>query len=156
MIIRQARPLDAGAMADLLNEIIAIGGTTAHQTPVTAGDVRQFHIDGPDVLAGVVAEEGGQVVGWQSVEVWAGEAHIGTFVQPALQARGVGLAMFGLTRDLVAKAGVRSIIAFIRADNASGLAFYARAGFVDYGHDPCFALNDGRVVGRVHRRFDLG
>lgn len=31
MIIRPATPADAPAMADLLNRIIAIGGTTAHQ-----------------------------------------------------------------------------------------------------------------------------
>jgi hypothetical protein len=29
--IRAARPQDAGAMADILNEIISIGGTTAYR-----------------------------------------------------------------------------------------------------------------------------
>jgi hypothetical protein len=28
-------------------------------------------------------------------------------------------------------------------------------GFVDFAHEPEFALQDGRVVGRVHRYFDV-
>lgn len=32
MIIRRAQAFDAPALADLLNEIIALGGTTAHET----------------------------------------------------------------------------------------------------------------------------
>ena len=63
--------------------------------------------------------------------------------------------MFSLTRKLAHKAGLTEIHASIRADNVPGLAYYARMGFADYGHDPDFALADGRVVGRVLRRFDL-
>ena len=54
-----------------------------------------------------------------------------------------------------ARAGVTAIIASIRADNVPGLAYYARLGFVDFAHDPDFALTDGRIVGRVHRRYDI-
>ncbi len=155
MIIRRAIPADAPAMADLLNEIIAIGGTTAHETAKSAEAVRCDYVDGPDVLSAVVAEDGGRVIGWQSVGLWQGEAHIGTFVQPGLQAKGAGAAMFALTCDIVRATGQRAIIASIRADNLPGLAYYARIGFVDFAHEPEFALKDGTVVGRVSRRFDL-
>jgi L-amino acid N-acyltransferase YncA len=63
--------------------------------------------------------------------------------------------MFDLTCALLRDKGVAEIIASIRADNVPGLAYYARIGFKDYAHEPDFALKDGRVVGRVHRRFDL-
>jgi L-amino acid N-acyltransferase YncA len=155
MIIRRARPADAAAMADILNRIIAIGGTTAHQSPKTAADVRVGYIDGPDVLSTVVAEDNGQVIGWQSVGEWRGDAHIGTFVRPGIQAKGAGSAMFALTCKALQATGHRSIMASIRSDNVPGLAYYGRLGFVDVAAEPDFALNDGTIVGRVHRRFDL-
>ncbi len=155
MIVRVAQPADVAAMTGLLNQIIAIGGTTAHQEVMTLMAVAAYYVSGPDVMSSVVAEDAGRVIGWQSVGHWQAEAHIGTFVQPDLQARGAGRAMFALTCDILRGQGVAKLIASIRSDNAPGLAFYARIGFVDFAQDPDFALKDGRVVGRVHRGFDL-
>jgi L-amino acid N-acyltransferase YncA len=155
MKVRPATIADAAGMTAVLNAVIALGGTTAHQSPKSEAAVRQEYIDGPDVLSSVVVEEAGEVVGWQSVEMWDGDPHIGSFVRPGLQAKGAGTALFALTCDLLRDRGVAHIIAFIRADNLPGLAYYARIGFRDIGQDPDFALNDGRKVGRVHRRFDL-
>jgi L-amino acid N-acyltransferase YncA len=155
MILRRPYPADAPAMADLLNEVIAIGGTTAHQHPKTPVQMRRDYIDGPDVRTSVLAEDQGRVIGFQSVGLWQGDMHIGTFVQPGLQARGVGAALFSETCAQARAAGLTELIASIRADNVPGLAFYARIGFQDIGREPDFALEDGRVVGRVIRRFAL-
>ncbi|WP_103258609.1 GNAT family N-acetyltransferase [Tabrizicola aquatica] len=155
MLIRLATPDDATAMADILNAVIAVGGTTAHEVPKTAEAVRRDYIDGPDVLSAVVAVDGDRVIGWQSVTHWQGEAHIGSFVQPGLQAKGAGARMFALTCETLRAKKLREIVASIRADNVPGLAYYARIGFVDFAQDPDFALPDGRKVGRVHRRFTL-
>lgn len=153
MIVRDALPGDAAAMAEILNQIIAIGGTTAHQKPIGLVAMRQHYIDGPDVTAAVLAQDGDQVLGWQSLGPWQGEMHIGTFVRVGIQARGVGAALFAATLAVARAKGLTEIIAHIRADNAPGLAYYARMGFVDIGLDPGFALDDGRVVGRIFRRF---
>jgi L-amino acid N-acyltransferase YncA len=155
MIVRMALVEDAAGMAELLNHIIAIGGTTAHEQPTDAAKTRHHAIDGPDVLSSVVAEEDGSVVGWQSVEQFQGEPHIGTYVQPSLQAMGIGAELFALTLPALRAKSARYIIASIRADNLPGLAYYARIGFRDIGHEPDFALEGGHKVGRVHRRFDL-
>lgn len=155
MIVRDARPGDAEAMTTILNRIVAIGGTTAHEVPKTKQQVSADYIDGPDVLSSVVAEGGGEVVGWQSVGRWRRDPHIGSFVDPGVQAKGAGVAMFDLTCQRLRGQGMGYIISSIRADNMPGLAYYARLGFVDVKHDPDFALADGRIVGRVHRRFDL-
>jgi L-amino acid N-acyltransferase YncA len=155
MIIRRTRLDDAEAMAEILNRIIEIGGTTAHQTAKSPQTVQADYIDGPDVLSAVVAEDQGVVIGWQSVGLWQGDMHIGSFVRPGIQAKGAGSAMFSMTCDMVRTAGHRSIFASIRSDNVPGLAYYSRMGFVDVSEDPGFALDDGRVVGRVLRRFDL-
>lgn len=155
MLIRPATPDDAEGMTSVLNAIIAKGGTTAHETPKTPNDVRLDYIDGPDVLSSVVAEAAGTVFGWQSVGLWQDEEHIGTFVQPGLQARGTGAGLFALTQRILAEKGIRRIFAAIRADNVPGLAYYSRIGFRDIGSEPEFALQDGTQVGRVFRRFDL-
>jgi L-amino acid N-acyltransferase YncA len=155
MIIRHATSADAAGMMVILNAVIAVGGTTAHEHPKTEAQVREGYVTGTRVLSSVVCEEGGEIVGWQSVELWDGDPHIGSFVRPGAQARGVGGAMFALTRQILRDRGVAYIVASIRADNAPGLAYYARIGFRDIGQDPDYALGNGRKVGRVHRRLDL-
>jgi L-amino acid N-acyltransferase YncA len=155
MIARPATPGDVPAMTRILNAIIAIGGTTAHQEPKSAETVRTDYLDGPDVLSSVVAVDGARVIGWQATGLWQGAADIGTFVAPDVQARGAGAAMFALTCAILRAAGRTRITATIRADNAPGLAYYARMGFADVARDPAFALRDGRVVGRVTRAFRL-
>jgi L-amino acid N-acyltransferase YncA len=155
MTTRAATIADAADMADILNRVIAIGGTTAHEDPMTAEAVLEDYVNGADVYSSVVALDGNVVIGWQLVGLWQGEAHIGTFVDPGKQARGAGSAMFALTRAILGTAGVATIIASIRAANAPGLVYYTRLGFVDFARDPQFALRDGRVVGRVHRRYEL-
>ena len=155
MIIRPATATDAVAMTGVLNQIIAIGGTTAHETPKSAQQVLDDYISGPDVLSCVVTLVEDRLVGWQSVGRWRDEAHIGTFVAPEVQAKGAGAAMFALTCDTVQKAGVPYLVASIRADNDPGLRYYARMGFTDFASEPHFALSTGQIVGRIHRRFDV-
>lgn len=155
MIVRAAEPEDAEAMARVLNAIIAIGGTTAHEHPKSVDAVRRDYITKPEVRSSVVAEDAGTVIGWQSVECWEGALHIGTFVDPGIQAKGVGAALFAETCRILRPLSPAHIIASIRADNVPGLAFYARIGFRDVAAEPDYALEDGRVVGRIHRRFDF-
>lgn len=155
MIIRKGKTQDAAAMAAILNEIIAIGGTTAHQSPMSAAEVQRYFVDGEEAISCVVAEAEGVPIGWQAIGWWRNEPHIGSFVKVGTQARGIGAQMFALTCGLARAAGLSVIHASIRADNASGLAYYAKMGFVDIGHDAEFALNDGTVVGRVERTFKL-
>lgn len=152
MIVRNALPEDAPAMAALLNRIIAIGGTTAHQVAKAVDDVRADYIDGSDCITSVVAEADGQIIGWQAIGWWQGDAHIGTFVDPKVQAKGTGAALFALTFAAAKAVGLAEIHASIRADNVPGLAYYARQGFQDIGFDPDFALNDGTKVGRISRK----
>ena len=155
MIIRPATASDAFAMTQILNQIIAIGGTTAHETPKSAQQVLADYVTGPDVLSSVVTLVEDRLIGWQSVGRWQDEAHIGTFVAPDVQAKGAGSAMFALTCDIVQKAGVPYLVASIRADNEPGLRYYARLGFADFAAEPHFALSTGQIVGRVHRRLDV-
>ena len=159
MIIRSAAPQDAAAMTALQNEIIQIGGTTAYELPRSVDAVLESYVTGPQVIACQLAEEKGQVLGFQvvgrSTGLPEGWADIGTFVQPGLQARGIGATLFAASLTAARAAGVKVLNASIRADNVPGLAYYARRGFVDYASNPDWALADGRMVGRVSRRFNL-
>lgn len=160
MIIRPATPSDAPAMTALQNEIIAIGGTTAYQRPRSEDEVCEDYITAPEAICCHVAlEDDGSLIGFQAVGRWPGLpdgwADIGTFVSPARQRSGAGAALFAATAQAAHAAGITTLNATIRADNAPGLGYYARRGFRDYGSDPDWALDDGRVVGRIHRRFDL-
>lgn len=159
MNLRPATPADAPAMAEVLNAIIAIGGTTAHQHPFTADRVVAHYIAGPRVLSCIVAEVAGRLLGFQGLERLAGQpegwADIGTFVAPSLQRGGVGAALMAATLAAARQAGIATITATIRADNTPGLGFYARHGFRDHATDPDWCLDDGTRVGRVSRRRDL-
>lgn len=160
LAVRPATAADAPALAALLNEIIRIGGTTAHEEPFTARAFARHYLTGPGVICCHVAEAGGRPLGFQALErhpdLPEGWADIGTFVAPGRQGGGIGAALFAATRAAAEAAGRTAINATIRADNTPGLRYYARMGFTDYAADPDYRLQDGTRVGRVSKRFDLG
>jgi len=146
-------------MADILNCIIAIGGTTAHQHAVTISNVTKWYINGPALITCHVAELVDAVIGFQAVDrstaLPKGWGDIATFVAPGTQAKGIGASLFAATQSVAQAAGLQTLNATIRADNVPGLAYYARIGFTDYAHDPDWALADGSRTGRISRRFNL-
>jgi L-amino acid N-acyltransferase YncA len=159
MIVRPATLQDTPAMCSLLNAIIRKGGTTAFEVEKTPDEVADWYLTGPYALLCHVAEHEGRIIGYQTVSRYgglpAGWGDIGTFVDIGLQRSGAGAALFAATCAAARAAGLTTINATIRADNAPGLGYYTRRGFVDHGTEPDFALMDGTVVGRVHKRFDL-
>ena len=149
-------------MCDILNEIIAVGGTTAYEVPFSPETLRARYIDAPSLVACHVAAAD-QILGFQAL--WwptdpadpfpEGWAYIATFARRGMTQRGVGSALFAATRAAAVAAGVSVIDATIRADNTGGLAYYSRQGFVDYDRRVGVPLNDGTPVDRVRKRFDL-
>lgn len=161
--IRPARPEDAPDMATLINAIIARGDTTAHRQPFDAARVIDHFIAGDAVVACHVAEEDGDILGFQSVadgptsdpNMEAGWCDIGTFVAEGRQGRRIGQALFAATRAALSAAGYRHIDATIRADNLPGLAYYSGLGFRDYAIRRHVPLENGRPVDRISKQFDL-
>ncbi|MEZ5912806.1 MAG: GNAT family N-acetyltransferase [Paracoccaceae bacterium] len=153
-------------MAELLNAIIARGGTTAHQRPFDAERMRAHYIAPALGISCHLAEVGGRLAGFQALEWcdpdWQGPgklpadwAVVASFVAEEARGRGVGRALWDATRDAADAAGVKTVDATIRADNAEGLAFYSGLGFADYRVVPDVPLRDGTRVDRVCKRFDL-
>ena len=160
--VREARREDAATLTELLNAIIARGGTTALEDPYTPDRFAWAYIDGPDVHCCFVAVDPvtGRVEGYQSLgrnpDLPDDIGDVGTFARLGGAQRGVGSALFAATRDRAAGLGLAAINATIRADNAGGLAFYSKQGFLDHSVTPAVPLKDGSLVDRMNKRFVLG
>lgn len=156
VLVRAGQPFDAGAMATMLNAIIARGGTTALTSPVTGDGLRDWMAQG-DVWH--VAECAGEVIGFQ----WLGAhpdlapdtADVATFVAVGRHGTGAGSALWEATRRAARERGWRFAVAVIRADNAGGLAYYGSRGFEEVERLPRQVLEDGTVVDKVVKRIRL-
>jgi ribosomal protein S18 acetylase RimI-like enzyme len=87
-----------------------------------------------------LAEEDGQVIGFQSLDLWSAildsMAHVGqvgAFVLPHAPGCGVGRALWGRTREFAIAAGYRKIVIYVRASNAAAQALYRSLGFAECG-----------------------
>ncbi len=159
--IRPVREADARELSTLVNEIIALGGTTALEDPFETSALASSMLTGPDVICCFVASDrsNGQLVGFQTLQksdvLPENMGDIGTFARVGLTQKGVGSALFNVMRSAARKRGLTAINATIRADNSGGLAFYNRMGFLDYEVTRAVPLKDGTPVDRIRKRYSL-
>lgn len=158
--IRPAQPADAENMSALLNQIIEIGGTTALLTPQTPEDLRDWMgKHGARASWHVAVDETGRILGQQSAEPHEKLPHdaadIASFVHIDAVGKGVGTSLFAATCTRIRTLGYTWLNASIRSDNASGLSYYTKMGFVDWKIEPDARIADGRITGKTHKRFDL-
>ena len=159
MIIRPAHDLDAGEIAALLREIIAIGGTTAITGHVSREDILGW-MSRPKGAWHVAETEEGEILGFQYIAPGGDylppeAAEIATFAKPGRQGLGIGSKLFEATRKVAKDLGYSWINANIRADNTGGLAYYQSRGFEDYGKIEGYQMADGRHVDKILKRLDL-
>lgn len=163
MIIRPAVAADAAEMTSILNAIIAVGGTTAHQTQFDEAKMQSDYIASSGLVSCYVAKIAGRVCGFQWLgwpdknedNMPQGWAVIASFVANEAAGKGVGQRLFKATRKAAIDAGVTTIDATIRADNAPGQRYYGGLGFNEYDRLVDVPLCDGLRVGFIKRRFDL-
>ena len=160
IVVRPMRAGDVPVACTILNEIISTGGTTAFEENVSEADFSPMYLHGPDFIACHAALDAeGKVAGFQ----WIGRnptlpndcADIATFTRRTFPLRGAGRALFPATQGVALAEGYAQINATIRADNLSGLGYYAKMGFVDHGVTPDVPLRDGTPVDRISKRFSL-
>ncbi|MGI9434305.1 MAG: GNAT family N-acetyltransferase [Geminicoccaceae bacterium] len=143
MLVRTAQVSDAKPLAELINEIIARGGTTAHRRPFDEQQMIEQFINPPYGISCTVAVESLEIVGFQVLEWsdpnWPGPDKlsedcgiIATYVALGCHGQGIGRKLFATTLAAAQAAGVRRIDATIRSENFGGQAYYDRMGFVDY------------------------
>jgi ribosomal protein S18 acetylase RimI-like enzyme len=147
-------------MARLLNEIIDVGGTTARTRNVQAQDIIDLMDYAPNRSAWNVALDNDEkVVGFQWVEPHTDlppeAASISTFVQVGRTGLGIGSKLFEATKVAAKLLGYSWINANIRSDNEGGLIYYQSRGFQDYGVITDYRLDDGTLVDKTLKRYDL-
>lgn len=141
--VRPALPEDADGVAELLNRIIAIGGTTAYRQNFDGAKILSEFMPARLGLCCHVAIDDQKICGFQALlwcdPDWPGDhklpsdwAVIATYVDPDIHGKGIGRALFDCTCEAAGKAGVSYIDATIRKENTGGIAYYSRMGFVDY------------------------
>lgn len=136
--IRPAKATDAEAMAEVQNAIYRAG---LRVCPVDVTLVRERYLDMAYWLACTVAEQEGQIVGFQSLKrAWPGNPYdvaegwgiIGTHIHPDAGRSGLGRRLFAVSLAAAKAAGLKHIDASIGADNSPALAYYCAIGFTPY------------------------
>lgn len=138
MEIRDAVVDDVKQMSAFLKELTASGKRTS---PDDETFVRAYYIEDSDKIQCSVAEDEGVILGFQSLKLakpynkWGvepGWGIIGTHIKPSASRRGVGRALFDVSRRAAEKAGIACIDATIAATNPEALAYYEAMGFRTY------------------------
>ncbi|NSX55018.1 GNAT family N-acetyltransferase [Sulfitobacter sp. 1151] len=151
MIVRDGIPEDVEQMSSFLRELTASGKRTR---PDDEAFVLANYINDPDKICCSVAEDEGVILGFQSLKkakegnqwgVEPGWGIIGTHTKPSAARRGVGRALFDMTRKAADEAGLSHIDASIGATNSEGLAYYEAMGFRTYR----------TLEGTICKRFDV-
>lgn len=154
--IRPVREVDAAAIVELLNPIIAAGLYTAMTETFSVAEqvefIRGFPARGVYHLA---LGEDDQVLGIQDVVPFSTEAafkHVGvisTFVALTAHHTGVGRSLSQATFPATQALGFEKIMANVRADNPQALAFYKSQGFNLIGTAHRQAVIRGQYVDEV-------
>ena len=156
--VRAAGTLDTREMADLLNTIIAKGGTTAMTDPVTADQLADW-MRGDRSAWSVAENDQGAILGFQYIEphpdLPPDVCDIATFVRVGQTQTGIGSRLFYRSRSEAIRLGYIAIDTIIRADNAGGLAYYQSRGFETLRRINGTVLGNGIVVDRIWKRYDL-
>lgn len=160
MISRIAKMADVPGACCLLNEIIEIGGTTAYEVSLDESDFASEFLVGEHCISCYVCEDqSGDILGFQAlsrnVNLPSRWVDIATFARAKPKTKGVGTLLFESTRAFAKSSGVKVINATIRADNLSGLSYYSKMGFVDYRTHKAIPLNDGTLLDRISKRYDV-
>lgn len=151
MIIRDATSEDVAQMSAFLRELTASG---KRKSPDDEAFVLANYINDPNKIRCSVVEDSGVILGFQSLKgalsgnqwgVEPGWGIVGTHIRPSAARRGVGRALFDVTKKAAGKSGLSHIDASIAATNPEALAYYEAMGFQTY------RTPDGLVC----KRFDV-
>jgi L-amino acid N-acyltransferase YncA len=151
--VRRAGADDAEGIATVMHAVVAERVHSAIDRAWSADEERRYlsSLSSREAFHVAVADSG-QIVACQSLErfstvlsTMSHVAQVGTFVLPAWRGRGVGPALFEVTRRFALSKEYRKAVITVRGSNASALSFYRGLGFVECGRLSKQVVLDGEV-----------
>ena len=149
--VRAVEDSDLPAIADIYNDAVLNSTATFDTDPATPAEFEQWLRDRSHPYAVLVAEGGGQVVGWAALKPFASKpayrftAENTVYVRADMRGWGVGKALLGRLLEVAAENGFRTVIARIAAPNPVSIRLHRRFGFRRVGVE--------REVGRKFGRW---
>lgn len=138
--IRRATPGDAEAISAVWEIVCAERVHTAINRPFTPQQEQEYIAALSDREAVFLAETEGQVIGFQSLDLWAKftdsfdhVGSMGTIILPEWRREGVGRRLAQHTLEFACANGYEKIVIYVRAGNGGAQAFYRGLGFVPKG-----------------------
>lgn len=140
-MIRGAAHSDFENIARIYNHYVLNAIATFEEEPISAGEMagRREAIESAG-LPWLVAEQGGQVVGYAYAGKWSGRCSYRfsvestVYVDPAAVGRGVGTALYKVLLDTLRDKSVHVVIGGIALPNAASVALHERLGFQKVAH----------------------
>lgn len=147
--VRAAEDGDLPAIADIYNDAVLNSTATFDTEPATLAESEQWLRDRSHPYAVLVAERGGEVVGWAALKPFASKpayrftAENTVYVRSDMQGGGIGALLLARLLAAAAENGFRTGIARIAAPNPASVRLHRRFGFRRVG-----------VEREVGRKFD--
>jgi len=140
-VIREATAADAAAIAGIYNHYVTDTIVTFEEEPVTAEEIalRITRVRGTS-LPWLVAESGGQVVGYAYASPWATRVgyrftvEITVYVHCDHGGKGLGSALYGALLPMLEAGGIHSVIGGIALPNEGSVALHEKFGLRKVAH----------------------
>jgi L-amino acid N-acyltransferase YncA len=158
LLIREARPDDAGAIVSIINPIIEAGIYTAFDTPFSVEAEREYILNLPQrgIFHVAIGRQDQRVVGFQSMEPFATYTHafdhvgvLGTYVNLSYRRQGIATRLFMAMFEAARLKGYEKIFTFVRVDNQGALAAYLNQGFRIVGTAQRQAKVNGKYIDEI-------
>lgn len=162
MMIRDATPADAAAIAAIYNE--AVRHTTAILMEGEVGAENRVQWMAARQALGypvLVAEAGGVVLGyaafgdWRPFDGFRGTVENSVYVAPAARGQGVAQALLAALIPRAVACGKHVIVAAITSENAASLRLHEKLGFVETARMPQVGQKFGRWLDLVFLQLQL-
>jgi len=137
--IRPATAADLPAINAIYNHYVLHSTATYQTEPETPGDRAAWFAQHRENHPIIVAESGGETVGWGSLSpfhrraAYARTVENSVYVRHDRQRQGIGRAILEILIELARMSGHHAIVALIDAEQAGSIALHASEGFEEVG-----------------------
>ena len=155
--IRDATPHDAGTIAAIYNHFVRETIVTFEEVEIDAGEIaRRMESVWAASLPWLVAEEGGEVVGYTCATTWKERVgyrfsvEITVYLAAAAVGKGLGLRLYRALFPRLEERGVHAVIGGIALPNDASVALHARMGMKQVAHFEQTGFKFGRWIDVVY------